>query len=239
VQAFFQGANPYLVGEGFHKVYEPFWTFVLLLPFAICPFWIGRVLLFIVSLVGFYVSAIKMGANRWQAALFLLSSAVAGCLANGNLDWLVTMGLWMSPRIGLFFVLMKPQVGFGIAIFWMYRAWRDGGLRKVFRDFLPVTVAYLISFALYGFWPLQCVGMNTNPENMSAWPWVVPLGLFLVHRAVADNDRNLSIIAGPLLAPYASQFSYAAPLLALFSKPRLFLMAWVALWVPVLARLLM
>ena len=238
VQAFLQGENPYLVGVGFHKVYEPFWTFILLLPFAIWPFWVGRTLLFVVSLICFFVSAIKMGASPWQAILFLLSAAVAGCLANGNLDWLVTMGLWMPPWLGLFFVTMKPQVGIGIAILWLCCAWQQGGMGQILKTFAPVTTAYLISFMLYGFWPLQCAGMHSNPDNMSAWPWVAPIGLYLLSRAIFDGDENLSIISGPLLAPYTSQFSYAAPLMALFSKPRMFLLAWGLLWIPVFARML-
>lgn len=236
VEAFLQGQNPYLVGEGFHKVYEPFWAFLFLSPFALLPFWAGRILLFAVSLVTFFVSAIKLGARPYQAALFILSAAVAGCLNNGNLDWLVTMGLWMPPTFGLFFVLIKPQVGIGIAIFWAVAAWRDGGIRQVLRVFLPVTAAYLLSFALYGFWPLQLLGMHDNPDNMSAFPWVLPIGLFLLWRALADHESRLAMFVGPLFAPYTSQFSYAAPLLALFPRPGLFLFAWAVLWVPVLVR---
>ncbi|HSB00769.1 MAG TPA: hypothetical protein VLE49_08970, partial [Anaerolineales bacterium] len=179
VQAFMQGQNPYLVGEGFHKVYEPFWAFIPLIPFALLPYWIGRVLLFLVSLCAFGLSAVKMGATRWQMILFLLSSAVLGCLNNGNLDWLVMLGLWMPPQIGLFFVLLKPQVGIGIALFWFVEALRCGGIKQAIKVFSPVVLAYLVSLLLYGPWPLQLVGMDSNPESMSAFPWVVPIGLFL------------------------------------------------------------
>jgi hypothetical protein len=133
---------------------------------------------------------------------------------------------------------MKPQVGIGVSIFWIYVAWRNGGAWQVIKTLAPVTIAFLVSFALYGLWPLQLIGMGSNPDNMSAWPWVTPIGLFLLHRGLVANDKRLSILSSPLLAPYTSQFSYAAPLMALFSRPKLFLAAWVALWIPVLARLL-
>lgn len=236
-RAFLAGENPYLVGQGFGKVYEPFWTFLLLAPFALLPFWTGRVLLFFVSLVAFLVTAVRMGAGRWQVLLFLCSAPVIGCINNGNVDWLVLLGLWMPPSLGLFFVLMKPQVGIGIAVFWLYQDWARGGPKQVTRTFLPVTLAYLISFGLYGFWLLQFIGMPANPERMSTFPWLAPIGLFLMVRALTDRDRRLSLLVGPLVTPYISQFSYAAPLLGLVRRPRLFLLAWIAFWLPVLARL--
>jgi hypothetical protein len=98
VKEFLSGGNPYSVGQ----VFEPFWTYIILSPFAFLPFWVGRVILFFVSLIVFAYSALRLGATRSQLILFMVSSAVVGCLNNGNLDWLVTAGLWMPPQIGLF-----------------------------------------------------------------------------------------------------------------------------------------
>lgn len=239
VRMFFDGQNPYLFGENFAKVYEPFWTYLFLAPFALAPFWVGRVLLFIVSILTFGYTAYRLGANRWQFVLFMTSASVIGCLNNGNLDWLVTAGLWMPPQIGLFFVLIKPQVGFAVALYWMYSIWRESGWRETLRVFAPVTVAYLLSFWMYGFWMAQLDGMNANPENMSAFPYSVPIGLLLVYISIRDRDKNLSSFSSPLLAPYASQFSYSVSLLSLFNRPALFLLAWILLWLPVLARYLL
>jgi hypothetical protein len=238
VKVFIAGGNPYLVGEGFHRVYEPPWTYLLLAPFTVEPFWLGRALLFIVSLIAFAYTAIRLGAKLWQLFLFLTSASVMGCLANGNLDWMVLLGLWMPAKYGLFFVLIKPQVGIGIALYWLYVNWRLGGWRHTVSTVTPVTVHYSISFLWYGPWFLEFTRMTVNPENMSAFPWTIPLGLFLLYAGMQNYNRNLAIFSGPLLAPYVSQFSYAACLLALLSRPKLFLFAWILLWIPVLARLL-
>lgn len=238
VQAFLQGQDPYAFNEGFHVVIFPFWTFIALAPFALLPFWIGRTLLFIVSLSVFFVTAVKMGASRWQVILFLLSSAVVGCLNNGNIDWLVMAGLWMPPQIGLFFVLMKPQVGLGIALYWLADAHLQGGIKKVVMTALPVTLAYTLSFLLYGPWITSMIGMNDNPYNMSGFPVTLLTGYLLLFQGVRQQDRDSAIVSGPLIAPYVSQFSYAAVLLALFRRRGLFLFAWVLLWIPVLVRIL-
>jgi hypothetical protein len=235
VRACLHGANPYLAGE----VFEPFWTYLLLSPFALLPYWPGRVLLFVVSLVAFAYTAHRLGASRPQLVLFLLSAPVMGCLANGNVDWLVLSGLWMPPWLGLFFVLIKPQIGLAIAVFWAFEAWQRGGVRRLLQTFAPVTLAYLLSFALYGFWVLYLKDMGSNPERITGFPWVVPLGLFLLIQSIRRRERDLAIVAGPFLAPYVSQFSYAAVLLGLFRRPRVFLIAWILLWSIVGIRFLM
>ena len=234
VRVFLEGGNPYQLGE--QNVLFPFWTFIALVPFAVLPYWIGRVLLFIVSLIAFAFTANKLGATRLQFILFLSSSAVIGCLNNGNLDWLVTLGFWMPPQMALFFVLMKPQIGLPVAIYWLYIFWRHAGWLEAVKVFAPVTGAYLLSFIMYGFWPIQMLWMSKNPENMSAFPFSVLPGLVLVYLSVRRNETNLSMFSGPLLAPYASQFSYSASLLALLYRPKLFILAWVLLWIPVLVR---
>ena len=237
VQVFLAGGNPYAIAEGYYRAPFPFWTFLALAPFALLPYWVGRVLLFISSILAFSLTARKMGADLIQLTLFLTSSAVVGCLNNGNIDWLVTLGLWMPPQVGLFFVLIKPQIGIGIALYWLRNAWGQGGIRQVVKTFLPISLGYLASFILYGSW-LQLGTYGTNPDNMSAFPWVMPIGGFLLGYGLMNRKKDLSIFSGALLAPYVSQFSYAASLLPLFHRKRLFLLAWVLLWIPVIVRVL-
>jgi hypothetical protein len=238
VQVFLAGGNPYAIAEGYYRAPFPFWTFLVLAPFALLPYWFGRLLLFVTSLIAFTITAHKMGANRIQLIFFLTSSAVIGCLNNGNIDWLVTLGLWMSPQIGLFFVLMKPQIGIGIALYWLYDAWTRGGTGQVAKTFLPVSLGYLASFIMYGWW-LKLDSYGSNPDNMSAFPWIVPIGGLLLGYALANRKKDLSIFSGVLFAPYVSQFSYAASLLSLFNRRHLFLLAWILLWIPVILRVLL
>lgn len=233
IQVFLHGGNPYLVGKEFYGVYEPFWTYILLAPFALLPFWVGRILLFLVSMVAFTVSAVKMGASKFQLVLFLFSSSVFGGLYMGNIDFLVTLGLWMPPQIGLFFVLMKPQIGVGIAIYWMYMAWKEGGVWEVVRIFAPVSGAYLLSFFMYGFWPKYLFNMPNNPWNFGIFPYLVPIGLFLIYKALQQKNKRLAGMSGPLIAPYVTTYNFAIMLLSLFDRPALFLAAWIVLWLKI------
>lgn len=75
-------------------------------------------------------------------------------LAFANIDRMVVLGLIMPTWIGLFFVLAKPQIGIGVAIFWAFESYRLGKLRQMARDFVPVSLAILISLWIYGPWPL-------------------------------------------------------------------------------------
>ena len=239
IQVFLQGGNPYLVGKEFYGVYEPFWTYILLAPFALLPFWVGRYLLFFVSVIAFGVSAVKMGASKFQLLMFLCSFPVFGGLYGGNIDFLVTLGFWMPPQLGLFFVLMKPQIGACIALFWMYMAWQEGGAREVIKIFAPVTGAYLLSFLLYGFWPQQLSNMQANPWNMGIFPYLVPIGLFLLYEALRQRDKRLAGISGPLIAPYVTSYNFAIVLLSLFNRPALFLATWAVLWLKLVLRILL
>jgi len=234
VQAFLRGQNPYLIGEGFRKVYEPFWTYIILAPFAMLPLWPGRILLFAISMIAFAVTAIKMGAKPWQLFLFLLSATVMGDVYDGNINWLVTLGIWMPPAIGLFFVMMKPQIGACIALYWMYIAWKQGGLQKVATTFAPVTIGYLISFALYGFWFKELFGMPYNPANISTFPYAIPIGVLLLVLSLRNQKKNLSSFVSPLFAPYTTRQNYAVSLLSLFEYPHLFVAAWAVTWIPLL-----
>jgi hypothetical protein len=233
IKVFLQGGNPYLVGKEFYGVYEPFWTYILLAPFALLPFWTGRILLFVVSVVAFGLTAVKMGASRFQLILFLCSSTVFGGLYMGNIDFLVTLGFWMPPVIGLFFVMMKPQIGICIAIFWMYLAWKEGGVRKIVWVFAPITIAYLLSFVMYGFWFKHLFNMPNNPWNFGAFPYLVPMGIILLFAALRERDKRLAGMSSPLIAPYATTYNFSIMLLSLFNRPALFIAAWVVLWLKI------
>jgi len=234
VQEFLSGRNPYLVGE----VFEPFWTFVFLSPFALVPFWVGRIALFLVSLSVFAYNAIRLGATKFQMIVFLLSASVVGCLNNGNLDWLVTAGLWMPPQIGLFFVMMKPQIGVGLLIFWSWRAWKDSGLLGLTKLLAPISIAYLLSFWLYGFWILRMLVLPNTDINMGTFPHGIWVGFVLIYLSIKNNDKDLAAVSSVFLAPYVSQFSYSVVLLSSFKNKVAFMLIWIGLWIPVMMRIL-
>lgn len=240
LEIFLQGGNPYVgMGPDTYQAPFPFWTFIILSPLAYLPYWVGRTLLFVISFAAFGYTAYRMKVKHWQVILFMTSAAVIGCLNNGNIDWLVTLGLWMPPWLGLFFVLMKPQVGAGIALFWVFIYWRELGWKAVLKMLAPVSVAYAVSFLLYGLWMFQNFDYSYNNESWDTFPWTIPLGFFLLYYSTRHYDRSLPALGTALLAPYISQFSYSMPMLQLMRRPYLFTLSWILLWIPVGLRFLL
>jgi hypothetical protein len=231
VRAFLQGHSPYLVGEGYYKVFEPFWTYLILSPLILLPFQWGGLLHIVISLASYMYTAVRLGATRMQLILFLTSGTVIGSLYFGNIDWLIMSGLWMPPQIGLFFVMMKPQVGICVAAYWAYAAWKQGGWRQLAKVFAPVTIAYLISFWMYGLWLFQLHGMENNPASVSIFPILIPVAVYLMYKAIRQQDGKLAALSSPMIAPYVSPSNFSVILLNLFNRPKLFLFVWAALWV--------
>jgi hypothetical protein len=204
------------------------------------PYNLGRWCLFVTGLCVFAYVAYRMGAKPLTLAFFLLSYPVLADLANGNIEWLPMLGFILPPPIGLIFVLIKPQVGIGIAVFWLIEAWREGGFRQVIKTVLPVTILILIAFALYGFWPLhflQTLAMAREIKsahgfiyNVSLWPYGAILGLVMLIQSIRTKEKRLSVMSGPFLSPYALTATYGTSLLAWIDKPLIFFVAWLLTW---------
>lgn len=213
------------------------WGAGILIPFALLPYEIGRILLFFFSLVCFAWIGIRLQAGPLELALFLTSAAVVGCLNNGNIEFLPLLGIVSPPWLGLILLAIKPQVGVGLALFWAVSIWREQGLRAVFLAFLPVSALLVLSFALFGIWPLRfSQTLAWSVDNTSLFPWSVPIGLFLLWTGIRARRAERALASSPFLAPYVLQFTWAALLVDLLDRPKLLFLAWVALWIPVLLR---
>jgi hypothetical protein len=223
------------------------WAVVPLIPFALMPYAIARWCLLITAICAFGYTAYRLGAKPLSMAFFLLSYPVLADVANGNIEWMPMLGFVLPPQIGLIFVLIKPQVGIGIAIYWFVEAWQAGGIRQVMKTFAPVAILTLLSFAFYGFWPLhflntlsmarQIKSANAIDYNASLWPFGLLLGIALLVLSIVRKQKRLSIMAGPFLSPYALIATYATSLLAWIDRPKFFFIAWLLTWSPLLWKL--
>jgi len=225
-RALVRGQNPYHV-EAFNN---PVWTLVPFIPFAFLPEQVGRGLLFVVAVGTFAYVAFRMGATPIQLGLFLVAPPLLHGLLNGNIEWLVLLGVTGAPRIGLFFVLIKPQVGLGIALFWLVDSFRAGGAREVVRVFTPVTVAFLGSFALFDMSQLRAIRLVGDYWNASLWPYSLLPGLYLLYRAVQTRNVKPAIATSPMLSPYALFHSWIVVVVAVLGHTRLVAMIVGAMW---------
>ena len=230
------GRSPYQVDE----FYAAPWGLLALIPVAHLAHNFGRGVYFVLSAAAYALVAYRLGARLLTLVAFLLSPPVLHGYMTGNIDWLVLSGLTFPPQIGLLFVMIKPQIGAGIALYWLVEAWRSGGIRRVFHDFWPLTVLSLSSLAIFGLWPLRSMQLVAVPKNfnMSLWPWSLPLGVLLLAAAMYKRERRFAISASPFLSPHVIFHSYAAVLAGILPSQRFTILAVIGLWVWVAVRFL-
>ncbi|HIE57252.1 MAG TPA: hypothetical protein EYP88_03350 [Anaerolineales bacterium] len=168
----------------------------------------------------------------------MFSPVVIHSLLNANLDWMPVLGYTLSPAIGLFFIAVKPQMGSVVAIFWLVESWRQGGWRQIAKTFFPVTLAYLLSFAFYGLWPLNILKASryTTWWDASLWPMSIPVGLALLIFAVRTWNIRPAMAASPCLSPHVLFHSWVAVLAAIVSSTPETIAAVIGLWVLVFIR---
>ncbi|NPA07322.1 MAG: hypothetical protein GXO54_07995 [Chloroflexi bacterium] len=231
-RAVLAGRSPYEVA-GFRIA--P-WAIVPFLPLGLLPEDWGRAAYFVLSLFAYAWLAWRLGARGWTLALALLAPPVWHGLLNANIDWLPMLGFVLPPRWGLFFLVIKPQVGIGLTLYWFIQAVRQGGWRRVLHDFGPVSLALGLSVLLFGPWPLRFQAPLTFWWNASLWPASLPIGLALLTHSVRTQEPRWAMVAGPFFAPYILFHSWVAAVYPLAPWPAEFTAVVLGLWGMVLWR---
>ena len=229
-----QGKSPFLI-EGFR--YPP-WAVLAVMPFAWLPENIGRAAFLVASLIAFAYVPYRLGAKPLTLGAYLISPPVVHCLLNANIDWLPILGFVLPPRIGLFFVIIKPQVGIGMVIYWLVDILLHKGWRETVKTFAPVSIALLLSFAIFGFWPLRFSDPVGFWWNASLWPASIPVGMVLLVAAIRRSKPEFAMASSPCLSPYVLLHSWAGALVALSRLQWEMIAAVVGLWIVVFLRAL-
>lgn len=222
------GANPYDVPTFRNAP----WTMLLLLPFGVLSENVGGILYFIASLAGYAWVAYSLKARPVAFVAFLFSPPVIYGLRMLNVDVFVLVGFVLPAPVGLFFVLIKPQMGIAMAVFWFAEAWREGGVKTVLRTFSPVGIALVLSFIFFGNW---IVGRQSDLLdsfwNASLWPWALPVGLVLVALSIRDRRSDYGMAASPFLSPYLAYHSWASVLVGLLGYDFQLVIAVIGMWI--------
>lgn len=232
--AFLRFENPY------HTVgmLNPPWIFFLLAPIAILPVHIGGAILFWLNLFTWIVVTRKLSNDNLASIIAVVTSPmVVNGLMAGNVDFLVMWGLLLPAEFAVFFLAIKPQVGGAAILYLAICAYQEGGWQKLVRLFLLPFLITMLSFAVYGLWPLNAgkilgFSWNASPLKILGWPSIV-IGLLLFILALSRKNRedgtNISMAASPFFSPYVGSQSWAAILPALMKTKALYLV-WIILW---------
>ncbi|MBI4762386.1 MAG: hypothetical protein ACOYYF_12545 [Chloroflexota bacterium] len=235
-RAVIAGKNPYEAAPTFRNV--P-WTLLPLLPLALFSERVSGVLYFIASLALYALTAIQLKASRTALIAFLLSPPVVYGMRMLNVDALVLMGFFLPPQIGLFFVLMKPQMGIAMIPFWMVETWRAGGWKSLLRVFTPAALATILSLALFG---PSSIGRSNDllhsSWNASLWPWAFPIGFALTLLAIRNRRAEQAMAASPFLSPYLAYHSWVSVLAGLMRHDVELVLAVIGMWLVAVIRIL-
>ncbi len=219
------GQNPYSIGT----LHNPVWGLLPLIPFALAGEKAGEMLMFFAAFGAYLYAAKKLGAAPTAQILYMVSPLMVYNLMLGNIDWLVVLGFIMPPMAGLFFVLLKPQIGIAVVVYWLWTSYKDGGVKQVGKIFLPVILLTVISFLIFGNW---ITGKSDNllfaSWNLSFFPYSIPIGLILLY--MARKNKNYAISASPFLSPYTSFGSWSITQLGFTDNNLLTFAITIGLW---------
>lgn len=200
----FSGLAPY------HRVgyvYPP-WAVVPLLPMVLFPPNIAHGLMYVsCALILFYIMwRLKVGFVA--AVAFFLSPTAIGALLVNNIDPIVISGILFPPVWGLFLLVIKPQIGFGVVLYYLVETWQKDGFWGAVRTFAPVSIAWFISAALFPIWILRMLHNTEIIWNRSLFPYLIPLGLVLLWLAFRYKNPYFALASSLFFAPYHSFYSY-------------------------------
>ena len=235
-RAVLDGENPYQAAPTFRNV--P-WTLIPLLPLAFFSERVSGVLYFILTLSLYALTAIRLKASRMALIAFLLSSPVIYGMRMLNVDALALLGFLLPPPIGLFFVLIKPQMGIAMIPFWMLETWREGGWKSLLRVFTPATLAMIVSYTVFGS---SSIGRSNDllhsTWNASLWPWAFPIGFALTILSLRNRRADQAMAASPFLTPYLAYHSWVSVLAGLMQHDLELVLAVIGMWLVAVIRIL-
>jgi hypothetical protein len=208
-KALIEGKSPYHV-DGF---FNPPWTLV---PVSLIQYFggpLGFGLMAALNLAAWTLVFLRLGrSDRWGKIALLPFLLFGGPLLNsfyGNLDGLVALGLILPRRWGLLLLLMKPQLGLPVVLYWCVDEFRVGGLGRVVKLISPGAELVWMAVMVYGFWFLKSEDVVGAVWNSSLWPWGVPVGLVFLGLAIWKRKPGWAVMAAPFLTPYLAWHSWA------------------------------
>ena len=224
-QSVLRWQNPY---AAIWNVYTPFWFFVIS-PLGLLSLETSWGVFLLLSMAGYAIAFSRLGATHKEVLYLLISPFTVYGLLHGNIDWVVLLGVTMPPAVGVWFMLLKPQMTLPVTL---VRLAKD--VRSAKYLVLPL-VAMVLGYALglYNVPKLDKMGWS-----VSVYPYGVPLGLVVLFHALRKRDERVALSAAPLLSPYLAIHSWIGVLMPSIRKNVGFwvLVSWVVVLVVVYLR---
>ena len=206
------------------------WILPILAPFALLPTRVGRLAFFIFNFACYLYTLRQLKATRLATILFLLSPPVIKGLIEGQVDSIIMVGYTMPPMIGLFFLAAKPQIGIGLAVYWLYQAWQNGGVKQVIITFAPASIITGLAMAFHPGWLKTMTRMPNIWWNTSLWPYGILVGAILLVTAIRSKRPTWAISSSVFLTPYLTRTGWGTALIGLVDDNLLMLTGFLTTW---------
>ena len=188
----------------------PPWAILPLLPMVLFPPQLAHGLMIVVSALILIYIAWRLQAPPLAVIAFLISPTVVGILLINNLDPFVMLGVFPPPVWGLFILVIKPQVGFGVIMYHLFQTWKNERFWGVVRTFAPVAIAYLVFVLLFPVWVTRMLENPSSGWNRSLFPYAIPLGILLLWLAIRRKNPYIALASSAFFTPYMTLYSYTA-----------------------------
>lgn len=201
---------------------SPPWL-LFFLPHALLPPLWGVNLNRILTILIIAIVIRRRGGDLRSLLLVGTSMPLIWLMINGNIDFVSFLGLLLPPSLGLIAFSAKPQAGLGMVILYFKRhGWKV---------FIPLTILLTISFIIYRDWFAHMTPTIVPGRQFQFFPWLVPLGLYLLYRSLIEDDDAWATLASLFLVPYYGFWSLTFPLALLSIKhKRSAFTLWLASW---------
>lgn len=223
------GQHPFSIyhsGSWQHAYNNPPWLAWVIAPFSLFSVTTGLALWITLSILVTVWGLMRQSARLFTVCLVLCSPGFFRLVAHGQIDAFIYFGFVLlqeqslkRQQLGLLIMAIKPQIlGFGAVVYLVYSP-------NKWKIIMPTAVLTLLSFLIYGFWPLHIVQNSRwvldEFFNISLWPYGIPIGIVLLGISFWKRNVHLGALSTLFLTPYFathSLFPYTAVLMPMLNK---------------------
>ena len=192
----------------------PFAFFAL--PHALLSIDIGNAINLALNILVIAAVAEHYDNKGWHIAVAITMTSPMGVnlLMSNNIDWLPLSAFLFADWLAYPLLAMKPNVLAGMALI---RFKRTPSLLAL----LPLAFVLIASIAIWGSWWLQLGDdLSGVAWNFAPFPYMIPVGLYLLWKAWYSEDEIIAACATPFLVPYFAPYSLTGLHVLLAAKYR-------------------
>lgn len=179
----------------------PFAFFAL--PHSLLSIDIGNAVNLLLNILVIAAVARVYAGKGWHIAVAITMTSPMGInlIMSNNIDWIPLSAFLFTDWMAYPLLAMKPNVLAGAALI---RFKRNPSPLVL----MPLIIMLIASIAIWGtWWQHLGSGLKDVPWNFAPFPYMIPVGLFLLWKAWQKDDEIIAACATPFLVPYFAPYS--------------------------------